>query len=59
MLTAFCVDNGHQLPLLSHLPTWTYWTLPGLVGVPIVAWTIMRHPVITRTRNSARDNVIG
>jgi hypothetical protein len=49
MLTAFYVDNGHQLPPLSYLPTWTYWTLPSLVGVPLIAWAITRHPVVRET----------
>jgi hypothetical protein len=40
MLTAFYVDNGKSLPLWRDLPTAAYWTLPTLVGLPIVLWAI-------------------
>jgi hypothetical protein len=53
MLTAFYVDNGHQLPLLSSLPSWTYWMLPAVVGVPVIARAIVRHPVV-RQANARR-----
>jgi len=46
LLTAFYVDNGHQLPLWKELPVWTYWTLPALVGTPIIVWALLRHPVV-------------
>ncbi len=48
MITAFYVDNGRQLPLWQDLPHWTYWVVPALVGVPIMVWTLVRHP-LTRT----------
>lgn len=44
LLTAFYVDNGKQLPLWRDLPHWMYWTLPALVGVPIVVWALLFHP---------------
>lgn len=44
MLIAFYVDNGKQLPPLNHLPAWTYWALPVLVGLPIIVWALVRHP---------------
>ena len=50
MLTAFYVDNGRQLPLWKELPPWTYWTLPALVGVPIIAWAMLRHPLARQSR---------
>jgi hypothetical protein len=49
-LTAFYVDNGHQLPPLSYLPVWTYWTLPSLIGGPLIVWVIMRHPVVRQPK---------
>lgn len=48
LLTAFYVDNGKQLPVWKDLPHWTYWTLPSLVGVPIIIWTLLRHPLSRR-----------
>jgi len=36
MLTAFYVDNGPHLPLWRHLPTWAFWALPSVVGVPLI-----------------------
>ncbi|MEQ1864200.1 MAG: DUF2306 domain-containing protein [Micropepsaceae bacterium] len=49
LLTAFYVDNGRQLPLWRDLPYWTYWTLPALVGVPIVVWALLFHPLMERS----------
>ena len=44
LLTAFYVDNGKQLPLWRELPVWTYWTVPALVGAPLMLWALLRHP---------------
>src|SRR5262249_19508007 len=49
MLTAFYVDNGHQLPPLSYLPAWTYWLLPAVVGVPLIARALVLHPVVRQS----------
>ncbi|MFI6317567.1 hypothetical protein ACIBG8_08605 [Nonomuraea sp. NPDC050556] len=43
LLTGFYIDNGPHLPLWDQLPTWTYWTLPSLVGVPLIARAILRR----------------
>jgi hypothetical protein len=51
LLTAFYVDNGKQLPLWKDLPHWTYWTLPALVGAPLIAWALLRHPLMRAPRD--------
>jgi uncharacterized membrane protein len=40
LLTAFYVDNGPHLPVWNRLPTIAFWTLPAIVGAPIItiAW---------------------
>jgi uncharacterized membrane protein len=43
LLTAFYEDNGKQLPLWRDLPVWTYWTLPALVGAPLILWALLRQ----------------
>ena len=43
LLTAFYVDNGPHLPLWRELPRVVHWTLPTIVGAPIVVWTLTRH----------------
>lgn len=43
LLTAFYVDNGPRLPVWDHLPTFTYWTLPGLIGIPVVIRALRRR----------------
>lgn len=43
MLTAFYVDNAHNLPLWRDLPTWAVWTLPSAVGAPLVARAWWRY----------------
>lgn len=49
LLTAFYVDNGPHLPLWRSLPTLAHWLLPSLVGMPILAWVLRRHPLIVRS----------
>lgn len=44
MLTAFYVDNGKHLPLWDRLPTFAFWVLPSLVGVPLI-WRALRKYV--------------
>lgn len=46
MLTAFYVDNGKNLPLWRDLPPIAYWTVPATVGVPIIIWALLRHPIV-------------
>lgn len=46
MLTAFYVDNGKNLPLWKGLPPITYWTVPALFGLPLIAWVLHRHPLL-------------
>jgi uncharacterized membrane protein len=48
LLTAFYVDNGHSLPLWRELPPLAYWLVPGAVGIPIIVWALMRHPLVRR-----------
>jgi uncharacterized membrane protein len=48
LLTAFYVDNGKNLPLWRSLPPIAFWFLPGVVGAPIIAYSLMRHPLIRR-----------
>lgn len=50
LLTAFYVDNGPHLPLWRLLPTLVFWLLPSLLGIPILAWTLTRHPLLRRSR---------
>lgn len=43
LLTAFYVDNGPHLPVWDRLPAIAYWTLPGLVGLPLIILALRRH----------------
>lgn len=45
MLIAFYVDNGKQLPLWKDLPHFTYWTLPLVIGLPLILRAMLRHPL--------------
>ncbi|WP_326641214.1 hypothetical protein OIE67_16570 [Nonomuraea fuscirosea] len=36
LLTAFYVDNGPHLPVWDRLPTWAFWLLPSLLGLPVI-----------------------
>lgn len=36
LLTAFYVDNGPHLPLLDHLPSIVFWTLPNTIAALLI-----------------------
>jgi hypothetical protein len=46
LLTAFYVDNGPNLPIWRDLPPIAYWIAPSVVGIPIIAWAVLRHPLV-------------
>ena len=46
MLTAFYVDNGKNLPLWRELPEVALWFLPSAVGVPLILYATLRHPLV-------------
>jgi hypothetical protein len=52
MLTAFYVDNGKNLPVWRDLPAVAYWLAPGFVGLPILAFNLLRHPLARATPGS-------
>lgn len=41
-LTAFYVDNGPHLPLLDHLPSVVFWTVPNTVAAALILWATRR-----------------
>ena len=43
MLTAFYVDNAHNLPVWRELPAMAVWLIPSGVGVPFIVRSLMRH----------------
>jgi hypothetical protein len=45
LLIAFYVDNGKQLPIWKDLPHVTYWLMPLALGLPLIAWALLRHPL--------------
>lgn len=52
LLTAFYVDNGANLPLWRDLPPIAYWLTPSLVGLPIILWALVRHPLVRGAADS-------
>jgi hypothetical protein len=52
LLTAFYVDNGKNLPLWRELPPIAYWTVPAIVGLPIIAWAFAHHPLLHMPRQA-------
>ncbi len=56
LLTAFYVDNGKSLPVWRDLPTITYWLAPGIVGLPLMIWALLYHPVVAAARRSRHVN---
>jgi hypothetical protein len=52
LLTAFYVDNGPNLPLWRELPHWAFWVVPGAIGVPIIARSLLSHPLVRLANRS-------
>lgn len=53
LLTAFYVDNGPKLPLWDRLPNIAFWTLPALIGLPLVVRALRQYvPVLAVPRHS-------
>ena len=48
LLTAFYVDNGKNLPLWRQLPEMAFWILPSAVGISIIVYALLRHPLMRR-----------
>jgi cell division protein FtsW (lipid II flippase) len=46
MLTAFYVDNGKNLPLWRELPQIAFWFFPSAIGVPLILYALLRHPLV-------------
>lgn len=46
LLTAFYVDNGKNLPIWKDLPTIAYWTVPAIVGLPIIVRALLSRPLM-------------
>jgi hypothetical protein len=53
LLTAFYVDNGPHLPVWDRLPALAYWTLPSLVGLPLLVRALRRHTSLARDLRAA------
>src|SRR5215472_8139571 len=53
LLTAFYVDNGPHLPLWDRLPAIAYWTLPTLVGLPLLVLGLRRNTRFSRDLRAA------
>jgi hypothetical protein len=46
LFTGFYVDNGSHLPVWDRLPHLAYWTLPSLVGVPLILRALARRRLL-------------
>ena len=42
LLTGFLVDNGPLLPVWRELPHLLHWTLPTIIGVPLLVRALIR-----------------
>lgn len=45
LLTGFYVDNGKNLPFWNQFPQWFFWIFPAVIGVPIIAWALVKNPL--------------
>jgi hypothetical protein len=56
LLTAFYLDNGPNLPLWRELPHIAFWLLPAAVGLPLIVYALMRHPLMQTGRRQGRSS---
>jgi cell division protein FtsW (lipid II flippase) len=54
-LTAFYVDNGKNLPLWKELPEIAFWLLPGVVGIPVILYCLLRHSLVLNYDHERKD----
>ena len=54
LLTAFYVDNGKSLLLWRELPPIAFWLVPSAIGIPLIVYVLLRHPVVQRITLAAR-----
>jgi len=52
LLTAFYVDNGKNIPVWKLLPVIYYWLIPGIIGIPVMVYVLLHHP-LTRFKTNA------
>jgi hypothetical protein len=52
MLTAFYVDNGKNLPLWKELPQIAFWLLPAGMGIPLIVYALLKHPLVRTQRHA-------
>jgi hypothetical protein len=50
MLAAFLVDNGKFLPVWRDLPPFALWFVSSVIGLPILAYNLRRHPLVRVSR---------
>ncbi|MGB8398553.1 hypothetical protein [Bradyrhizobium sp.] len=48
LLIAFYVDNGKSLPLWKEFPAFVYWLLPAAIGIPLIVYALLWHPLAHR-----------
>ena len=53
LLIAFYVDNGKNLPLWKDLPSVVYWLLPSAIGIPLIIWALLRHPLARHSKTAS------
>ena len=59
MLTAFYVDNGKNLPLWKELPQIAFWLLSAAIGVPVILYALLRHPLVIRMDRTRERRLAG
>ena len=55
LLTAFYVDNGKSLPLWQELPPIAFWLLPSAIGLPLIIYALLRHPLVRKPKRTIQD----
>lgn len=54
LLVAFYMDNGKNLPIWRSLPSYTYWLVPSVVGVPLILRAVIKYSQEGNIRSSFR-----
>jgi hypothetical protein len=55
LLTGFYVDNGKNLPFWNHFPQIFFYLFPAVIGIPIITYTLLKHP-LNKMPRPAKEN---
>lgn len=57
LLTAFLLDNAHDIAFVNRLPTLSLWFLPGAIGLSFLMYSLRRYAPHRKKGRTARGSI--